>query len=149
LPGPAVDSCCPGRHRLDDRLGFRHLERVAGEQGPRAGGESRIATRAALDQGSDLGLDLVGRLPGQRSSLDRERAALGDRGLLGAAADQRGVDGPMPEQRVRRACCEAVRLVRLAGGPELIPVDDRFANFPLPLVVHIVGAGTYAVVGAF
>jgi hypothetical protein len=39
--------------------------------------------------------------------------------------------------------------VRLAGGPGLIPVDDGFANFPLPLVVHIVGAGTYAVVGAF
>ncbi len=43
----------------------------------------------------------------------------------------------------------AVRLVQLAGGPELIPADQRFTDFPLPLVVHIVGATTYAVVGAF
>ena len=42
-----------------------------------------------------------------------------------------------------------VRLIQLAGGPELIPADQRFADFPLPLVVHIVGATTYAVVGAF
>ena len=33
-----------------------------------------------------------------------------------------------------------LRLVQLAGGPELVPADDRFAGFPLPLVVHIVGA---------
>jgi uncharacterized membrane protein len=43
----------------------------------------------------------------------------------------------------------AVRLVQLAGGPELIPADQRFTDFPIPLVVHIVGATTYAVVGAF
>jgi uncharacterized membrane protein len=42
-----------------------------------------------------------------------------------------------------------LRLVQLAGGPELIPADHRFADSPLPLVVHIVGAATYVVVGAF
>jgi len=42
-----------------------------------------------------------------------------------------------------------LRLVQLAGGPEMIPADHRFAGFPLPLMVHIVGASTYAVVGAF
>ncbi len=42
-----------------------------------------------------------------------------------------------------------LRLVQLAGGPELIPADHRFAGFPLPLMVHIVGASIYAVVGAF
>ena len=42
-----------------------------------------------------------------------------------------------------------LRLVQLLGGPELIPADHRFAGFPLPLVVHIVGASAYAVVGAF
>ncbi|MFZ0322677.1 MAG: DUF2306 domain-containing protein [Actinomycetes bacterium] len=42
-----------------------------------------------------------------------------------------------------------LRLVQLAGGPELMPPDHRFADFPLPLVVHIVAASTYAVVGAF
>lgn len=29
------------------------------------------------------------------------------------------------------------RLVQLAGGPEVTPVDDRFTGFPTPLV-HIV-----------
>lgn len=43
----------------------------------------------------------------------------------------------------------SLRLIQLAGGPEVIPADDRFAGFPAPLVVHIVGAATYVVVGAF
>jgi uncharacterized membrane protein len=42
-----------------------------------------------------------------------------------------------------------LRLIQLAGGPELIPADHRFADFPVPLVVHIVGASTCAVIGAF
>jgi uncharacterized membrane protein len=42
-----------------------------------------------------------------------------------------------------------LRLVELAGGPQLMPADERFAPFPLPLVLHIVGATTYAIVGAF
>jgi uncharacterized membrane protein len=41
----------------------------------------------------------------------------------------------------------SLRLVQLAGGPELIPADHRFASFPAPLVVHILGAATYALVG--
>lgn len=40
-----------------------------------------------------------------------------------------------------------LRVVQLLGGPELIPADHRFARFPLPLVAHIVGAGTYLLVG--
>jgi hypothetical protein len=43
----------------------------------------------------------------------------------------------------------ALRLIQLAGGPEVIPADDRFAGFPAPLVVHILGAALYAVAGAF
>lgn len=42
-----------------------------------------------------------------------------------------------------------LRLVQLAGGPELMPADQRYADFPAPLVVHIVGAALYALVGAF
>jgi hypothetical protein len=42
-----------------------------------------------------------------------------------------------------------LRLVQLAGGPQLMPADERFGGFPLPLVLHIVGAAAYAVVGAF
>jgi uncharacterized membrane protein len=40
-----------------------------------------------------------------------------------------------------------LRLVQLAGGPDLMPADDRFAGFPAALVVHIVGAAVYALVG--
>lgn len=40
------------------------------------------------------------------------------------------------------------RLVQLLGGPELIPADHRFADAPLPLMVHIVGVTIYALVGA-
>jgi uncharacterized membrane protein len=41
------------------------------------------------------------------------------------------------------------RLVQLAGGPDLIPADHRFDGIPLALIVHIVGAGIFALVGAF
>jgi hypothetical protein len=43
----------------------------------------------------------------------------------------------------------AARLVQLAGGPQLMPADGRFAGFPLPLILHITGAFLYAIVGAF
>lgn len=41
-----------------------------------------------------------------------------------------------------------LRLIQIAGGPALIPADSRYADFPAPLVAHIVGAAGYAVVGA-
>jgi Predicted membrane protein (DUF2306) len=40
-----------------------------------------------------------------------------------------------------------LRLIQLAGGPAVIPADHRFVGFPLALVVHIVGATTYALFG--
>jgi uncharacterized membrane protein len=40
-----------------------------------------------------------------------------------------------------------LRLIQLAGGPAVIPGDHRFAGFPIPLVVHILGAATYALTG--
>jgi uncharacterized membrane protein len=42
-----------------------------------------------------------------------------------------------------------LRLIGLAGGPELMPADPRFTASPVPLVVHIICAITYAVLGAF
>lgn len=42
----------------------------------------------------------------------------------------------------------SLRLLQLAGGPQVLPADPRFAGLALPLVVHIVGATTYAVLGA-
>ena len=43
----------------------------------------------------------------------------------------------------------AFRVIQLLGGPELIPADQRFADAPLPLIIHIVAAATYLVIGAF
>lgn len=43
----------------------------------------------------------------------------------------------------------SLRLVQLAGGPALIPVDDRFTGVPAALVIHIIGASVFALVGAF
>jgi uncharacterized membrane protein len=42
----------------------------------------------------------------------------------------------------------SLRLLQLAGGPALRPADDRFTGFPVALVVHIVGAAVFALVGA-
>jgi len=42
-----------------------------------------------------------------------------------------------------------LRLIQLAGGPELIPADHRFTGFPAALVVHIAGAAVFALVGMF
>lgn len=42
-----------------------------------------------------------------------------------------------------------LRLVQLAGGPELMPADDRFTGFPAALVAHITGAAVFALVGMF
>ena len=43
----------------------------------------------------------------------------------------------------------SIRLVELVGGPELIPTDPRFAASPVPVVVHVVSAIPYLVLGAF
>lgn len=40
-----------------------------------------------------------------------------------------------------------LRLVQLAGGPDLIPDDPRFDAMPVALVVHIVGSAVFALVG--
>lgn len=41
-----------------------------------------------------------------------------------------------------------LRLVQLAGGPQLMPVDARFAVSALPLVAHIAGSLLFALLGA-
>jgi uncharacterized membrane protein len=40
-----------------------------------------------------------------------------------------------------------LRLVQLAGGPAVMPADERFAGVPVALVIHIGGSGIYALVG--
>jgi hypothetical protein len=43
----------------------------------------------------------------------------------------------------------AFRLNQLASGAEITPDNVRFFASPLPVVLHIVGAGIYALLGAF
>ena len=43
----------------------------------------------------------------------------------------------------------AFRLTQLAGGAEITPANARFFASPLPVVLHIVGAAVYAILGAF
>lgn len=43
----------------------------------------------------------------------------------------------------------SLRLVELSGGAEAIPSDARYDASPLPVVVHIVSATVFAILGAF
>jgi len=43
----------------------------------------------------------------------------------------------------------SIRLVELVGGPEMIPTDLRFAASPVPVVIHVVTAIGYVLLGAF
>jgi len=43
----------------------------------------------------------------------------------------------------------AFRLTTLAGGPEILPANARFSASPLPVVLHIVSALVFAILGAF
>jgi uncharacterized membrane protein len=47
------------------------------------------------------------------------------------------------------AIAGSLRLVELAGGPHVIPANPRVTASPLPMVVHIMCAVPYAVLGAF
>jgi uncharacterized membrane protein len=42
----------------------------------------------------------------------------------------------------------SLRLVELSGGPSSLPSDARYGASPLPVVVHIVSATVFAIVGA-
>ena len=42
----------------------------------------------------------------------------------------------------------ALRLVQLAGGPAIVPADDRFDAVPVALLVHVVGSAAFALAGA-
>jgi uncharacterized membrane protein len=43
----------------------------------------------------------------------------------------------------------ALRVTQLSGGPELIPAAARFTDSPIPVVLHIVSATLFSLVGAF
>ncbi len=43
----------------------------------------------------------------------------------------------------------ALRLIEVAGGPQMIPANPRINAFPAPVVVHVAAAAVYALLGAF
>ena len=43
----------------------------------------------------------------------------------------------------------SLRLIEIAGGPQLMPTNSRIDSSPEPLVVHVLGAAVYAILGAF
>ena len=43
----------------------------------------------------------------------------------------------------------SLRLIEVAGGPQLMPTNLRIEASPAPLVVHVLGAAVYAILGAF
>ncbi len=43
----------------------------------------------------------------------------------------------------------SLRLLEVGGGPQLLPTNPRIDAFPAPVVVHIVAAALYALLGAF
>ena len=43
----------------------------------------------------------------------------------------------------------SLRLLELAGGPQVLPTNPRIDASPVPVVLHVVAAAVYAVVGAF
>ena len=47
------------------------------------------------------------------------------------------------------AIAGSLRLLELAGGPHMLPANPRIIASPAPVVVHIVCAVTYAILGAF
>ena len=63
---------------------------------------------------------------------------------------QRGWRGPaaLVALSVVPLVAGTLRLVELAGGPALILADARFTASPLPVIVHIVSAAVYALLGA-
>lgn len=43
----------------------------------------------------------------------------------------------------------SLRLIEVAGGPQLMPTNPRIDASPTPLVVHVLAAALYAILGAF
>ncbi|MEO6116280.1 MAG: DUF2306 domain-containing protein [Pseudolysinimonas sp.] len=43
----------------------------------------------------------------------------------------------------------SLRVAQLGGGPAIMPEHDRFTEFPLPVILHIIAGITFSIGGAF
>lgn len=69
--------------------------------------------------------------------------------VRGWTAPARWVPVPLVALTVVPAVAGSLRLLELAGGPQLLPDNPRIASSPWPAVLHISCALPYAVLGAF
>ena len=76
---------------------------------------------------------------------DRRRAGDGVGRGAGDPMSTRERSWPVPVALVALSAIPltagTLRLIQLAGGPDVLPADHRFAGFPIPLVVHILARG--------
>jgi uncharacterized membrane protein len=63
------------------------------------------------------------------------------------AGPGRAVPGALVALSAIPVVAGTLRLLQLAGGPQVLPADPRFAGLAFPLVLHILGASTYALLG--
>ena len=63
------------------------------------------------------------------------------------AGPSRAVPGALVALSAIPVVAGTLRLLQLAGGPQVLPADPRFTGLAFPLVVHILGATTYALLG--
>ncbi|MDT4986758.1 MAG: hypothetical protein QOI74_852 [Micromonosporaceae bacterium] len=88
---------------------------------------------------------------------DRDAATGSDRGTRPAPHRRPGTPGGsawrVPAALVILSIVPVVagslRLIELAGGPQLLPTNPRIDAVPAPVVVHILAAALYALLGAF
>ncbi|WP_020145412.1 DUF2306 domain-containing protein [Terracoccus sp. 273MFTsu3.1] len=79
--------------------------------------------------------------------VDRRRIARRRSGRRGRSAGWGGPVAMIALSAVPLAA-GALRLAQIGGVAQVVPADRRFADAPAPLVLHIVGAAVYAVIGA-
>jgi uncharacterized membrane protein len=66
----------------------------------------------------------------------------------GAAGASLGVPAALVVLSLVPVIAGSLRVLEIAGGPHLLPVNPRIDAVPAPVVVHIIAAGFYAMVGA-
>ncbi|MDX6293313.1 MAG: hypothetical protein QOH50_2388 [Kribbellaceae bacterium] len=89
--------------------------------------------------GTDLVADPV---PGTRPAR-QHRSGAGP-----GAGSSRGVPAALVILSLVPVIAGSLRVLEIAGGPQILPANSRIAAVPAPVVVHIIAAALYAMLGA-